>query len=285
MIVNTNIASMKVNEAMSNNTNSLNRSIENLATGVKVSKAGDDASALSIADKLRTQVSSLNQSVDNGLSAVAMLQIADKAMSEQSNILDTIKAKLIQAKTATTSKEGRTAIIKDINRLLFQLDNIASQTNYNGTNLLQKSTADPNAVDELRFHIGEMGDSAITIDTNDIQANTEGLRLVTLKEYRDGDDLTSETAGAQLEVVDSALSKLNKYRSEYGSTQIQIESSTRNMMTGATNIKESESVIRDVDFSEESAQVVHDNLLTLTGGYAMSQANSVPQNVLYLLRT
>ncbi len=285
MIVNSNIASLRINEAVSNNANNLNGSIENISSGQKVSKAGDDASALSIADKLRTQVSSLNQSVDNGLSAVAMLQIADKAMAEQSNILDAIKSKLIQARTATTSKEGRTAIVKDIDRLLFQLDNIASQTTYNGTNLLQKSTGDPSAVDELKFHIGEAGASTISIDTDDIQANTEGLRLVTLKEYRDGDDLTPESAGEQLQVIDSALSKLNQYRSEYGSTQLQIESSTRNMMTGVTNLSESESVIRDVDFAEENADLVHDHVLAMTGGYAMSQANSMPQNVLYLLRT
>ncbi len=284
MIVNTNIASMKVHEAMSNNTNSLKDSIENLSSGERVSKASDDASGLSIADKLRTQVSSLNQSVDNGLSAVAMMQIADKAMSEQSYILDMIKAKLIQAKTATTSKEGRTAIAKDINRLLHQLDNIASHTNYNGTHLLQKSGDDNGAVDELEFQLGEIAGNTITIDADNIQANSEGLRLVTLKEYINGDDLTQQTAGEHLKIIDEALDTLNKYRADYGSTQLQVESSTRNMMTGITNLKDSESVIRDVDYANESAKFTHDNLLTLTGGYAMSQANSVPKNVLYLLR-
>lgn len=285
MIVNTNLASLKLNEALTNNTKSLNSSIENLSSGEKVSKASDNASGLSIADKLRTQVTSLNQSVDNGLSAVAMMQIADRAMAEQSNILDNIKAKLIQAKTATTSKDGRNAIIKDINRLLHQLDSIAGTTNYNGTHLLQRSNTDMGAVEELKFQMGEVAASVITIEADDIQANTQGLDLVTLKSYRNADDFTAQSAGDHLEIIDKALDKLNKYRADYGSTQSQIESSTRNMMTGATNIKDSESVIRDVDYSEESAKFTHDNLLTLTGGYVMSQANSMPQNVLYLLRT
>ncbi|MFV7791397.1 flagellin, partial [Aliarcobacter lanthieri] len=120
------------------NTNkSISNSLEKLSTGLKINKASDDASGLAIADKLRTQVTSINQGISNGNSAVALLQIADKSMAEQSNILDTIKAKLIQANTDTTSDDGRTAIAKDVAKLLQQLNNIAEQTNYNGTNLLQ----------------------------------------------------------------------------------------------------------------------------------------------------
>merc|ERR1711879_965797 len=101
--------------------------------------------------------------VDNGNSAVTLLQIADKSMSEQSNILDTVKAKLIQANTDTTSADGRESIRKDITKLLEQLDNIAEQTNYNGTTLLQQSATSTGSQTGLTFQIGES--NADTIST------------------------------------------------------------------------------------------------------------------------
>ena len=102
MRINTNVSSLTAQEASTNTNKNISNSLEKLSTGLRINKAADDASGLAIADKLRTQVTSINQGVSNGNSAVALLQIADKSMSEQSNILDTIKAKLIQANTDTT---------------------------------------------------------------------------------------------------------------------------------------------------------------------------------------
>src|SRR5574344_1811625 len=141
MRINTNVSSLTAQEAAQNTTKSITGSLEKLSTGLKINKASDDASGLAIADKLRTQATSINQGIANGNSAVALLQIADKSMGEQSNILDTVKAKLIQANTDTTSDEGRKSIAKDVKKLLEQFDNIASQTNYNGTSLLQAAAS------------------------------------------------------------------------------------------------------------------------------------------------
>jgi flagellin len=173
MRINTNVSSLTAQEANVNTNNSLANSLEKLSSGLKINKAADDASGLAIADKLRTQATSINQGVDNGNSAVALLQIADKSMAEQSNILDTVKAKLIQANTDTTSADGREAIRKDIAKLLEQLDNIAKQTNYNGTTLLQASRADDSASSGLSFQVGENDGDLIT--NTSIQSNTQGL--------------------------------------------------------------------------------------------------------------
>ncbi|WP_428026235.1 flagellin [Arcobacter sp.] len=137
MRVNTNVSALIVQENSNLNNIRTTNSLEKLSTGLKINKASDDASGLSIAEKLRTQVTSLNQGIDNGNSAISLLQIADKSMSEQSKILDIVKSKLVQANTDTTSDDGREAIRKDIQKLLQQLDNIAQQTNYNGTKLLE----------------------------------------------------------------------------------------------------------------------------------------------------
>ncbi|MGJ0335911.1 flagellin [Aliarcobacter cryaerophilus] len=290
MRINTNISSLGAQEAAKNTNNSIANSLEKLSTGLKINKASDDASGLAIADKLRTQVTSINQGISNGNSAVALLQIADKSMAEQSKILDTIKSKLIQANTDTTSADGRTAIAKDVSKLLEQLNNIAKQTNYNGTNLLQASATGTGTKAALSFQVGEK--QADKIETKAIQANTIGYGLNTLS----GVAGTGAAAAAGVSVftraqatagqtaVDTAITKLNGYRGDIGSTQNQVESAVRNLMTQSTNIKAAESVIRDVDYAEESANFNKLNIISQAGSYAISQSNATQQNVLRLLQ-
>ncbi|MCT7496870.1 flagellin [Aliarcobacter cryaerophilus] len=310
MRINTNVSSLGAQEASQNTNKSIASSLEKLSTGLRINKASDDASGLAIADKLRTQVTSINQGISNGNSAVALLQITDKSMAEQSKILDTIKSKLIQANTDTTSVSGRTAIAKDITKLLQQLNNIGEQTNYNGTLLLQKErstvakgaassvtnlTVGRKSLSGLSFQIGE--GTADLIKTKTINSNVTGLSLGSLaKAARSGAKMTAgATAGttgifgrtaasAGQKAIDRAISKLNGYRGDIGSTQNQVESAVRNLMTQSTNIKAAESVIRDIDYAEESANFNKLNIISQAGSYAISQSNATQQNVLRLLQ-
>ncbi|MCT7653214.1 flagellin [Aliarcobacter butzleri] len=307
MRINTNVSSLTAQEAAVNTNKNISSSLEKLSTGLRINKAADDASGLAIADKLRTQATSINQGISNGNSAVALLQITDKSMAEQSTILDTIKSKLIQANTDTTSVAGRTAIAKDITKLLQQLNNIGEQTNYNGTNLLQNARTTANASTEgnltatrtalggLSFQIGE--GTQDLIKTKTINSNVAGLKLSALaKAVRSGGKMSAgATAGTTgvftrtmaqsgQKAIDKAITTLNGYRGDIGSTQNQIESAIRNLSTQATNIKNAESVIRDVDYAQESANFNKLNIISQAGSYAISQANAVQQNVLKLLQ-
>jgi flagellin len=276
----TNVSSLTAQESAVNTNKNITSSLEKLSSGLRINKASDDASGLAIADKLRTQVTSLNQSVDNGNSAVAMLQIADKAMAEQSNILDTVKAKLIQASTDTTSTEGREAIRQDISKLLNQLDNIAKQTNYNGRQLISAANGTAASSNHV-FQLGEKSGNVISAAS--ITANTTGLAMTTLKGLA-ANALTLSAAANQQSKVDAAITKLNGHRSTIGSTQNQVESAVRNLMTASTNISAAESVIRDVDYAAESANFNKQNIISQAGSYAISQANAAQQNVLRLLQ-
>ena len=283
MRINTNVQSLNAQEAATNTNNNLRNSLEKLSSGLRINKASDDASGLAIADKLRTQASSIGQSIANGNSATALTQIADKAMAEQSNILDIVKQKLIQAATATTSSEGREAIGKDINKLLTQLDNIATQTNYNGISLLQGASAGVGST-KLDFQMGEKAANTIALGSG-IQSNTKGLDgMSALKVSAAAASWSAGDARGHMKSVDSALNTLNAWRSDVGSTQNQLESALRNMMTQKTNIKAAESVIRDVDYAAESANFNKQNIVAQAGTYAMSQSNAIQQNVLRLLQ-
>jgi flagellin len=343
MRINTNVSSLQAQEANANTNKTLSSSLEKLSTGYKINKASDDASGLSIADKLRTQANGLNQAVSNGNSAVTLTQIADKAMAEQSNILDVIKQKLIQAGTATTSAEGIEAISKDISKLMDQIDNIAKQTTYNGTDLLQKTGTDTQletasgqattlatAVSALRALSAGTEASVITtaeelvateadtLKTNRLEAAASGTSMTFQMGATEKDTIKTEagvhatisgldgmasakgqilqmhangsaanmqsTARSLLDNVDKALTELNGWRADFGSTQNQLESSIRNLMTQVTNTKAAESVIRDVDYAEESAKFNKQNIIAQAGTYAISQANSTSQNVMRLLQ-
>ena len=292
MRINTNVASLNAQESATNVNKNLTSSLEKLSSGLRINKASDDASGMAIADKLRTQASSIGQAISNGNSAVALVQIADKAMGEQSNILDIIKTKLLQAGTATTSSAGRDAIAKDITKLLNQLDNIATQTNYNGIQLLQNgTTVGGSAAASLTFQMGETASNTIN-STSGVQSNVTGLSLSGLKAAATGgtDDITGGGAAAAssargfLTTVDDALTTMNGWRSDFGSTQNQLESSIRNLSTAQTNLKAAESVIRDVDYASESANFNKQNIIAQAGTYAISQANAMQQNVLRLLQ-
>jgi len=283
MRINTNVSSLNGLEANAKTNINLKNSLEKLSSGLRINKAADDASGLAIADKLRTQASSIKQAIDNANSGIALVQIADRAMAEQSNILDIIKQKLIQAGTATTSTAGEYAISQDISKLLENIDNIARQTNYNGINLLQADNNNKSTTNALTFQMGETESDIITAKGG-VEANTTGLGLTSLKSLVDANKLTQTAARHFLSDIDDALNKLNYWRADFGSTQNQLESATRNMMTQVTNIKAAESVIRDIDYAQESANFNKYNIISQAGTFALSQASKVQQNVLRLLQ-
>ena len=151
-----------------NNNKTLGNSLEKLSTGLRLNKASDDASGIAISDKLRTQASGIKQGIDNANSSLAMMNIADKAMSELSNILDTVKAKAIQMNTDTTSEDGRKIIKTDILKLIESYDDIVCRTNYNQTPLLN-GCATP-----FDFQVGENSSEIISVDIDSVESRKMG---------------------------------------------------------------------------------------------------------------
>lgn len=264
-----------------NNTNSLlEKSLQRLTTGKRINSASDDVSGLAIADKLRTQSSSLSMSITNANNARAMIKIADGAMKETSDSLDSIKTKLIQAASSTTSDEGRESIRKDIAKLLKSIDETAKNTTYNGMQLLAK--ADGSATDALNFQIGETSSSVVSTDGG-VRANSEGLGLDALRDLA-ADGLTVSGAQTYIDTIDTAISTLSGWKSDFGSTQNSLESRIRNMTTTVTNLNAAKDQIMNLDFEQESANFSKLQIQAQAGLFALSQANVMQQNVLRLLQ-
>jgi flagellin len=152
----------------------LQNSLQKLSSGLRVNRAADDASGMAIADKLRTQASALGQAIRNANDGIALVQIADMAMSEQSNVLDIVKTKLIQAKNGTTSGEGILAIARDIQKLLSNLNDIGANTNYNGNTLLQSGNNDKGKHTSFVFQVGELGSNTVEVKSANMMAANTG---------------------------------------------------------------------------------------------------------------
>ena len=279
-MVQSNYSAMNAIANISNTNSLLEKSLQRITTGKRINSASDDVSGLAIADKLRTQSSSLSMSITNANNARAMIKIADGAMKETSDSLDLIKTKLIQAASSTTSDEGRESIRKDIAKLLKSIDETAKNTTYNGMQLLAK--ADGSATDALNFQIGETSSSIVSTDGG-VRANSEGLGLATLRDLA-ANGLTVSGAQTYIDTMDTAISTLSGWQSDFGSTQNALESRIRNMTTTVTNLNAAKDQIMNLDFEQESANFSKLQIQAHAGLFALSQANVLQQNVLRLLQ-
>ncbi len=155
--INTNVSAMNAHTSSLQNNRNLSGSLAKLSSGLRINSAADDASGMAIADSLRSQASALGQAINNANDGISMAQIADKAMDEQLKILDTIKVKATQAAQDGQNAQSRKALQSDIKRLTEQLDNIASQTTYNGKSLLAGSFTNAN------FQVGAYSNQTVSI--------------------------------------------------------------------------------------------------------------------------
>ena len=165
----TNVAALQGVVANTNNSSNLQKSLERLSTGLKINAAKDNASGMAIANQLKTQASSLGAAIDNGNQANSVLLTADKAIEEQSNILDQIKQKAITAAQDGQSTKTRNMLQADIIRLMEELDNIANTTSFNGKNLLSGGFSNQ------EFQIGDRSNITVKTTIGSTQSSKIGV--------------------------------------------------------------------------------------------------------------
>ncbi|MGA1931339.1 flagellin [Arcobacter sp. YIC-464] len=250
-----------------------NQALNRIATGVEINKASDDPSGLSILNNLNVQASGYSQAIENSNQAIALTQIADGALTGQSTILDNVKEKLLEASNGTTSQEGREALLDDIQGLLTQFDDIASQTNYNGNTLLQKSSDDQGESEVLQFQTSN--EDGTPIETTSVQSNTQGLNLNDLLN-EDPNSFTADDARSYLDRLDTAIDDLNTIRGEFGSVQNQLESNTRNLLSQSSSTLSAADVF-NTDFAAEVASFSKQNILAQIGAFGAAQSNNINQ--------
>ena len=271
--INTNVGAMNAHMYSSRNNVALDKSLAALSSGLRINKAADDSSGLSIANKLSAQSEGLGQAIRNANDGMGLIQTADGALEEYTNILNRVRTLAVQGANDTQDSASRSYIGKEMVRLQSELNHIANETKFNGKTLLQSTIT-------FKFHVGAYTNETTTTKIGDMNADAVlGDNLLSA-----GNTATQSDFERIIGNMDSALGTVASQRSSLGAAQNQLESTVRNISVTQVNITAAESQIRDVDFAAESATFSKHNLLAQSGSYAMSQANAVQQNVMKLLQ-
>ncbi|MDF1877734.1 flagellin [Sulfurimonas sp. SAG-AH-194-L11] len=264
--INTNIGAMNAWRNSTMNNVELSKSLNSLSSGLRINKAADDSAGLAIANKLSAQSQGLGQAIRNANDGIGLLQTADGALNEYGDITQRIRVLAVQASNDTQDVQSRSYIQMEVDALIVEADQIVTSTNFNGKGLLNGSSA------------------VLTMQVGYQAADTLDVGISSLGAFGTVDVSTQTAANASISAMDAKLVVIDSTRATIGANQNQLESVIRNISVTQVNISAAESNIRDVDFAAESANFNKRNLLAQSGSYAMSQANSVQQNVMRLLQ-
>jgi len=272
--INTNVQALASQRYLGINHNQQNRALEKLASGNRINRAGDDAAGLAISEKLRSNIRSMKQATRNANDGVSLVQVAEGAMNEISNILVRMRELSIQAASDTISDPERGYVDKEVQSLKAEVDRIANSTEFNGVKLLNKTSA--NLDIQVGIHNNAENDRFI-FDTSDKASTLTDLGITDIGTAK------KEDAQNNLEKIDSAMLKLSGNRASLGALQNRLSSTINNLNIYSENLSAAQSRIRDTDVAEETSELTRANILSQSTISVLSQANQNPQLALKLL--
>ncbi len=274
LVVNTNLASMNAINNLNQTTKDLSGSFARLSSGLRINSAADDAAGLAVAENLESSRRAATVAARNANDGISMIQVAEGAADEITNILQRMKELAIQSASETLEDTERQYIEDEFVQLSDEVDRIASVTTFNGVQLTDGSVA------SVDVHVG-IGDTAgvdvITVTNADLSAGTLGV---------DTGSMTLDTSGDAVTAIgdlDLALDTLNSARSTLGAAQNRLDSAINNLNTFAENTMAAESRIRDADFASETAELAKLQIIQQAGIAVLSQSNVINQGALSLL--
>ena len=286
MIINHNLSAMFADRSLRVTQTNLTKEMEKLSSGLRINRAGDDASGLAVSEKLRSQIRGLNQASANAANGISFIQVTEGYLQETQDIVQRIRELAVQAANGIYTSEDRMYIQVEISQLVEEVDRIASHAQFNGMNLLTgrfaKMTGQNIVSASMWFHIGANMDQRTQVFIGTMTAAGLGIRNV-------GDDSfisleTPEQANQALGVMDAALKIINKQRADLGAYQNRLEHAIRGLDIGAENLQAAESSIRDTDMAAQMVSYTRDQILSQAGTAMLAQANQRSSTVLQLLR-
>jgi flagellin len=271
--INQNIAAMNSYRNLSITDGQMSKSLEKLSSGFRINRAADDAAGLSISEGLRSQVGGLKVAVRNAQDGVSVAQTAEGALTEVTSMLQRMRDLTVQAGN-TGSNGGQTgdavsSIQDEITSLSTAINDIATRTQFNGTKLLDGTTA------TLTFQVGANAGETQDVTLSDMTAATLGVDQV---------DVTTTDTATNLTAIDDALKSVTTFRGQLGAAQNTFEHTINNLNVAVENLSASESRIRDTDMASEMVDFTRSQILSQAGTAMLAQANQSSQGVLKLLQ-
>ena len=272
LVVNTNIASLSAQRNLTVTQQQLSRSVERLSSGLRITRASDDAAGLGVSETLRAHIRSINQASRNANDGISLTQIADGAAQSIGNLLARMRELATQAGSGTVGSTERSYLDQEFVALRSEIDRIANVTEFNGNPLLSGSTNSFSVF--VGFKSGS--NNVLTLNLSDLDLNSIGLASVNIS--------SAANAQSALSNIDSAISAVATARATYGSVQARFDAAIANLQVTSENFSAADSRIRDADIAYETAQFTKNQILTQSGIAILAQANALPQQALALLR-
>ena len=272
LVVNTNVAALTAQNNLSKSTLSLSKSVERLSSGLRITRAADDAAGLGISETLRSQIRSINQVIRNANDGISTVQIADGAAGVINNLLSRMRELATQSASGTIGATERSYIDNEFVALRSEVDRVAKTTELNNVFLLSGSG---NSV-TIQVGFRSSANDQLTLSLDDLDLSTLSLSSVNVS--------TAANASSAIANIDSAISAVATARSKNGYYQNRLEAAIANLQATGENFTASESRIRDADVALETSIFTKNQVLVQSGVAILAQANSLPQNALSLLR-
>ena len=286
MVINHNMSAMFAQRAGGITELSNQKNMEKLSSGMKINRAGDDASGLAVSEKMRAQIRGLNQASTNAKNGISFIQTTEGYLQETEDIVQRIRELAVQSSNGIYTDEDRMQIQVEVSSLIAEIDRIASTAQFNGMNMLTGRFALPTGENTVTasmwLHIGANMDQRTQVYIGTMSASALGLRSVGTEEIMSLE--SPDDANRAIGTLDEAIKKINKQRADLGAYQNRLEKTVVGLDIGAENLQASESRIRDTDMAKEMVDFTKNQVLTQAGTAMLAQANQSSQNVLSLLQ-
>lgn len=286
MIINHNLSAMYADRTLRVTQTNLDKSMEKLSSGMRINRAGDDASGLAVSEKMRSQIRGLNQASTNAMNGISFIQTAEGYLQESQDIIQRLRELAVQASNGIYTAEDRMQIQVEVSQLVDEIDRIASHAQFNGMNMLTgrfaRATGENVVTASMWFHIGANMDQRERVYIGTMTSKGLGVRNAgdnSILSLADPDN-----SNRAIGTLDEALKKVNKQRADLGAYQNRLEHAVRGIDIGAENMQAAESRIRDTNMANEMVKFTKDQILSQAGNAMLAQANQKSQGVLQLLQ-
>lgn len=286
MVINHNMSAMFANRVLKFKTWDVRSDGEKLASGMRINRAGDDASGLAVSEKLRSQIRGLGQAERNIENAISFIQTSEGYLQETQDIMHRIRELAVQSSNGVYSDEDRMQIQVEVSQLIDEVNRIASHAEFNGMKILMgdfaRETAGASAPKAMWFHVGANVDQRERAYIGTMTAQALGL---TGAQGTDESISISnpDLANQAIAAVDSALKVVSKQRADLGAYQNRFTMAVKGVSVARENMQAAESVIRDTDMANQMVDYVKNSILVQAGTAVLAQANLSTRAVLQLL--
>jgi len=268
-VINTNIKSLITQTALSRNARDLQDAMNQLATGKRINSAADDAAGLAITNKMTQQIRGLNQAIRNSNDAISMMQTAEGATIEMTNMLQRMRELAIQARNGTNSPENTDALQMEFNQLQEEIVRISTNTEWNGMKVLGDDAS------TFSMQIGANTDQSLDVTFDDISTTEPMASAVDSISIQDSDTLG---------FIDEAIDYIDSFRSGLGAKINRLEYTVDNLTNISVNTSASRSRILDADYAAAASEMARTQIIQQAGTSILAQANTDQQTVLQLLK-